>query len=53
MAKSDECCGACKYHQTDDFDDSGDWLCKNRESWAYLEPTEYDYYCPDFERRTP
>lgn len=44
-----ECCGTCAYHACDDFYD--DWYCKNPQSWAYTDPTEYDYYCPDYERR--
>lgn len=45
---SDECCGTCKWHRTDDF---GDWICNNPGSECYGCVTEYNDICDNWEDR--
>ena len=44
------CCGHCAYHRKD-YERDGEWICQCDISSYYLEPTEYEFCCGDFERR--
>lgn len=49
MSYFDECCGTCKWHEHDNWDD--EWVCSNTSSDCYGVNTEYRDSCTNYEER--
>ena len=48
MGSRNECCGTCRYHRCDE---DGCWFCGNDRSEFYVDWTEYDDVCDEYEER--
>ena len=46
---NDKCCGTCRHHQRDPWDD--EWVCNNEDSECYGVNTEYRDSCDDYEEK--
>lgn len=49
MSYFDECCGTCKWHEHDLWDEA--WTCNNTSSDCYGCVTEYQDVCANYEER--
>lgn len=49
MSYFDECCGTCKWHEHDLWDE--EWTCNNTSSDCYGCVTEYQDTCANYEER--
>lgn len=48
--EKETCCGTCRHHASLAITD-GEWVCMNKDSDYYSIETEWQDYCPDYERR--
>lgn len=44
----DECCGNCKYHESQGYDY---FVCCNPDSEGYALETDYSDYCDEYENK--
>lgn len=47
--ETERCCGTCKYHEFEDFDNG--WVCVNDASEFVADWTEYDFVCEEWEEK--